>query len=63
MTNPNSDEEEIVKTMYRIRNTERVTEYIKEPLQEIFHYEGERAFSPARAIVRGLRRVRRNALA
>ena len=38
------DEEEIVKGMHRITNAERVIEYVKEPLQEIIHYEGERNF-------------------
>ena len=44
MTNPNSDEEERVKAMYRPGNAKLVTEYVKEPLQEMIHYEGERAF-------------------
>ncbi len=44
MTNPNSDEEERVKAMYRPGNAELVTEYVKEPLQEMIHYEGERTF-------------------
>ncbi len=44
MTNPNSGEEERVKAMYRIGNAERVIEYVKEPLQNVIHYEGERAF-------------------
>jgi len=44
MTNPNSDEEERVKAMYRIGNAERVTELVKVPLQEAIHFEDERAF-------------------
>ena len=47
MTNPNSDEEEGVKAMYRIGNAERVTEYVKEPLLEAIHYEGGRTFLAA----------------
>ena len=41
------DEEEIVKGMHRITNAERVIEYVKEPLQEIIHNEGERTFLTA----------------
>ena len=44
MTNPNSDEEERVKAMYRMGNVEQVTELVKVPLQEVIHFEGERAF-------------------
>ena len=47
MTNPNSNEEERVKAMYRLGNAERVTELVKVPLQEAIHFEGERAFLAA----------------
>jgi len=44
MTTPNSDEEERVKAMYRSGNAKRVTEFVKVPVQEWIHFEGERAF-------------------
>ena len=47
MTNPNSDEVEIVKAMRRIANAEQVIDYAKEPLQEMIHHEGERTFLTA----------------
>jgi hypothetical protein len=43
MPDTNSDEER-VKAMYRIGNADRVTELVKAPLQEVIHFEGERAF-------------------
>ena len=39
MTNPDFDEEAIARAMYRNINAERLTEYVKEPLQNVIHYE------------------------
>lgn len=47
MTNPNSGEEEIVKSMRRIENAERVIGYVKEPLQEMIRYEEGKTFLAA----------------
>lgn len=44
MTNTSWDEEAIAKGMKRLRNAERVVEYVKAPLEEAIHFEGERAF-------------------
>ena len=44
MTSAKWDERAIAKGMKRLRNAERVVEYVKAPLEEAIHFEGERAF-------------------
>ena len=47
MTNASWDEEAIGKALLRRVEASRLEEYLKEPLEEMIHYEGERTFLSA----------------
>ncbi len=47
MTNASWDEEVIGKALLRRVEASRLEEYLKEPLEEMIHYEGERTFLSA----------------
>jgi len=44
VTHARYDNPELAKAMYRDMNAESVMEYVKVPLEEAIHFEGERAF-------------------
>jgi len=47
VTHATYDASELAKAMYRSMNAERVEDYVKKPLQESIHQEGERTFLAA----------------